>query len=168
MRRLIENRFGKGWRDANWIVAGDLNDFRARILAGGGVEAATPSSFDALLGDFAVDPAEALPAAERWTSFYRRAAADGAEVREEHVQLDYILVSPAIAKANPAPKVEIVRRGLPYRVPLDPAAPDRSMAFLATTADRYPRVGWDRPKASDHCPVVVEIDLPTSPRGRDR
>ena len=62
VRRLIENRFGKGWRDANWIVAGDLNDFRARILAGGGVEAATPSSFDALLGDFAVDPAEALPA----------------------------------------------------------------------------------------------------------
>ena len=162
MRRLIENRFGKGWRDANWIVAGDLNDFRARILAGGGVEAATPSSFDALLGDFAVDPAEALPACERWTSFYRRAEADGAEVREEHVQLDYILVSPAIAKADPAPKVEIVRRGLPYRVPLDPAAPDRSIAFLATTADRYPRVGWDRPKASDHCPVVVEIDLPTS------
>jgi endonuclease/exonuclease/phosphatase family metal-dependent hydrolase len=165
VRRLIEHRFGKGWRDANWIVAGDLNDFRARILAGGGVEAATPSSFDALLGGFAVDPAEALPAAERWTSFHRRAAADGAEVREEHVQLDHILVSPAIAKANPAPKVEIVRRGLPYRVPLDPAAPDRSIAFLATTADRYPRVGWDRPKASDHCPVVVEIDLPTSPGG---
>ena len=168
VRRLIENRFGKGWRDANWIVAGDLNDFRARILPGGGIEAATPSSFDALLGDFAVDPAEALPAAERWTSFYRRAAADGAEVREEHVQLDYILVSPAIAKADPAPKVEIVRRGLPYRVPLDPAAPDRSIAFLATRADRYPRVGWDRPKASDHCPVVVEIELPTSPRGDPR
>ena len=91
VRRLIENRFGKGWRDANWIVAGDLNDFRARILAGGAVEAATPSSFDTLLEDFAVDPAEALPAAERWTSFHRRAADDGTAVREEHVQLDYIL-----------------------------------------------------------------------------
>jgi endonuclease/exonuclease/phosphatase family metal-dependent hydrolase len=160
VRRLIENRFGAGWREANWIVAGDFNDFSARILPGGHIEKATPTSFSALLDDFAVDPSEALPPAERWTSFYRRANDDGAEVREEHVQLDYLLVSPAIAEANPAPKVEIVRRGLPYRVPLDPTARDRSIASLAAAGGRYPRVGWNRPKASDHCPVVIEIELP--------
>ncbi len=162
VRRLIETRFGAGWREANWMVAGDLNDFRARILPGGAIAPAAPSSLDALLDDFATDPMEALPAPERWTHFFR--GRSGGEVREEHVQLDYILLSPALAKADPAPKVEIIRRGLPYRVPLDPAAADRSMAHLATTADRYPRVGWDRPKASDHCPVVVEIELPTLSR----
>jgi endonuclease/exonuclease/phosphatase family metal-dependent hydrolase len=26
--------------------------------------------------------------------------------------------------------------------------------------ERYPRTGWDRPKASDHCPVVMTLDLP--------
>jgi hypothetical protein len=45
-------------------------------------------------------------------------------------------------------------------VPLDPAGPDRSIACLSARNDRYPRVGWDRPKASDHCPVVVELDIP--------
>jgi hypothetical protein len=86
---------------------------------------------------------------------------DGSVV-EEHVQLDYLLLSPALAVANPEPAVEIVRRGLPYRVPLDPHHPDRSVAYLATRADRYPRIGWDRPKASDHCPLVIEIDVPPS------
>jgi hypothetical protein len=74
--------------------------------------------------------------------------------------LDHILISPALFVANHEPKVQTVRRGLPYRVPLDPAAPDRSIAFLATTGDRYPRIGWDRPKASDHSPLVVELDIP--------
>jgi endonuclease/exonuclease/phosphatase family metal-dependent hydrolase len=161
VRRLVEDRFGKRWREANWIVLGDLNDFRERILPGAKADPTMPSSFDVLVEDFAVNPVEALPAAERWTSYFQSAAEDGAELREEHAQLDYVLLSPALAQANPSPKVEIVRRGLPYRVPLDPAAPDRSVPYLATRADRYPRVGWDRPKASDHCPVVVEIDLPS-------
>src|SRR5215207_7775526 len=163
VRRLLENRFGEGWREANWIVLGDLNDFRECILPGGKTEAARPSSFDVLVEDFAANPAEALPPSERWTAFFRNLSEESGVVREEHVQLDYILLSPALAKANPSPNVEIVRRGLPYRVPLDPAAPDRSIPYLATRADRYPRVGWDRPKASDHCPVVVEIDVPAAP-----
>jgi hypothetical protein len=39
--------------------------------------------------------------------------------------LDHILLSPALAAANPAPAMQMIRRGLPYRVPLDPREPDR-------------------------------------------
>jgi len=160
VRRIIEERFGAGWRDAHWIVAGDLNDFRERIRPGGAAVPALPSGLDALFEDFAVNPVDALPPEERWTFYYRQAGEHGEPPDEQHTQLDYILLSPALAAANPKPQVELVRRGLPYRVPLDPAHPDRSIGYLATRPDRYPRVGWDRPKASDHCPLVVEIEIP--------
>ena len=103
-----------------------------------------------------------LPAGERWTSFYHRAPERDRPGEEQHVQLDYILLSPALAAANPDVKPELYRQGLPYRVPLDPAHPDRSIGYLATRGDRYPRVGWDRPKASDHCPLVIELEIPTT------
>ena len=160
VRRIVENRFGDTWREANWIVAGDFNDFRCRILPGGEVAGCEPTPVDALFDGFALDAMAALPPFERWTYFHRDASDPERGVVEEHVQLDYLLLSPALAAANPRPQVEVLRRGLPYRVPLDPAAPDRSIAFLSARNDRYPRVGWDRPKASDHCPVVVELDIP--------
>ena len=159
VRRIVQSRFGDRWREANWIIVGDLNDFRCRILAGGQIAACEPTPIDTLLDGFAANALEALPEAERWTYFHRDASHPNG-LREEHVQLDYVLLSPALAAANPTPHVEVLRRGLPYRVPLDPAAPDRSIAYLSSRGDRYPRVGWDRPKASDHCPVVVELDIP--------
>jgi endonuclease/exonuclease/phosphatase family metal-dependent hydrolase len=163
VKRIVQERFGDGWRDANWIVAGDLNDFAERIRPGGEVERANPGGLDPLLDDFAVNPVAALPAHERWTYYFRQLPEDGRRLEEQHTQLDYLLLSPALAAANPDPKVEILRRGLPYCVPLDPRHMDRSIAYLATRADRYPRVGWERPKASDHCPLVIEIEVPEKP-----
>ena len=160
VRRIVQDRFGEGWREANWIVAGDLNDFVERIGCGGEVQRANPGGLDPLLDDFAVNPVASLPQHERWTFYYRQPAERDRVLEEQHTQLDYLLLSPALAAANPRPIVEIIRRGLPYRVPLDPRHPDRSIPYLSTRADRYPRVGWDRPKASDHCPLVMEIDLP--------
>jgi len=159
VRAIVERRFGEGWREASWIVAGDLNASPHAILPGGEIRRGARSGIEPLLGDFAVDPCAALPEAERWT-YYHRELSEGRVVADRHVQLDWILLSPALAALEPAPTVEILRRGLPYRVPLDPAAPDRSIGRLATSADRYPRIGWDRPRASDHCPLVVELTLP--------
>ncbi|WP_460448774.1 endonuclease/exonuclease/phosphatase family protein [Alsobacter sp. SYSU BS001988] len=158
VRALIRRRFGERWREAHWIVAGDLNDYREIIGPGGSVTARTPSGLDDLIEGFGVNPVADLPVHERWTHFHRAWSETEQRIREEHVQLDYVLLSPALAARGAA--VTIVRRGLPYRTPLDPRDPDRSIASLALKGDRYPRVGWDRPKASDHCLLVVEIDLP--------
>ncbi len=157
--RLVKRRFGAGWRDANWVIAGDFNGFRYGIGPLGCIEDEGESGIEPLTDRFAVDPMATLSAQERWTHFRRWWSDSEGRLREQHMPLDGVLLSPALAAANPAAPVRIVRRGQPYRVPLDPREPDRSIAYLSTRTDRYPRVGWDRPKASDHCPVVVEIDL---------
>lgn len=160
VKRIIKDRFGPDWKQANWVIAGDLNGYRWGI----GFEAEPidegESGIEALTKDFAVDTMEALPPHERWTHFRRYWSEKAQALLETHMPLDQILLSPALAAANPHPRVEMVRRGLPYRVPLDPREADRSIAHLATTADRYPRIGWDRPKASDHCPVIATLEIP--------
>lgn len=160
VKHLVKQRFGEGWREANWIILGDLNAYRfglgplaQRIDEG-------ESGIEPLLDDFAVDPMENLPPHERWTHFRRFWSEERQQLVETHMPLDHILLSPALAAANPKPAMQMIRRGLPYRVPLDPRETDRSMARLATCADRYPRVGWDRPKASDHCPLTIDIAIP--------
>lgn len=133
VRRLIERRFGGEPHLANWVVCGDFNDF----LEVDGV-ATRHSALGPLLDDgFAVDPMKRLPASERWTHYYPEGDA--------HVQLDHILLSPRLAADNPEALPEIFRKGMPHRVPRLDGAP------------RYPRVGWSRPKASDHCPVAIEL-----------
>ncbi|MBL8589503.1 MAG: endonuclease/exonuclease/phosphatase family protein [Methylobacteriaceae bacterium] len=135
VRRIIERRFGvEGARRANWAICGDLNDFVAieGVAAPGG-------ALGPLLDDgFAVDPMTRLPPEERWTHYF---AAD-----DLYVQLDYLLLSPALAAASPAAP-QVVRAGQPFRVPRLEGAP------------RYPRTGWARPKASDHCPVAMPLEL---------
>jgi len=65
------------------------------------------------------------------------------------VQLDYLLASPALAKLNPKAIPDIIRNGQPYR----------TIFPFGQEADRYPRTGWDRPKASDHCPVAITLKI---------
>lgn len=160
VRFLIEQRFGEGWREANWIVLGDLNGYRHGLGPLAAPVDEGLSGIEPLLEDFAVDPAETLPDHERWTHFRRYWSEAQQRLIDSHMPLDHILLSPALAAANPAPAMGMIRRGLPYRVPLDPRDPDRSMGRLATAGDRYPRVGWDRPKASDHCPLTVDLTIP--------
>ena len=157
---LVKQRFGAAWRQANWVVLGDLNAYRYGIGPLGAILDEGESGMEPLLEDFAVDTMEVLPPHERWTHFRRYWSEDLQQLVETHMPLDHILLSPALAAANPHPAMHVFRRGLPYRVPLDPREPDRSMGRLATSADRYPRVGWDRPKASDHCPLTLDLVIP--------
>ncbi len=118
----------------DWIVAGDLNDFAHRD----GVPDAEHGLQPLLDSGLVVDPLERLPPSERWTHFY---VGD-----RTYNQLDQLLLSPALAARNADALPEIVRSGQPWRA-------ERA------TQPRLPRVGWDRPKASDHCPVVIELEL---------
>ncbi|RLQ88132.1 endonuclease/exonuclease/phosphatase family protein [Notoacmeibacter ruber] len=152
-RRILEEKFDGRARDMRWAICGDLNDYRERIVIHGEFEedyrfepiSESRSSLDVLLDDgFAIDPAQRLDPMQRWTLFHSR----GPE-RRHLCQLDYILLSPKLAEANPAAVPEIERRGQPWRTIFPPGQ----------VVERFPRTGWDRPKASDHCPIVLELDI---------
>ncbi|ENR21772.1 endonuclease/exonuclease/phosphatase family protein [Brucella suis] len=98
-----------------------------------------------LLGDgFAVNLVERRPVMDRWTLYHTRGPL------ERHLcQLDYIMASPAFAAKNEHAVPDIIRRGQPWRTIFPPEQ----------NVDRYPRTGWDRPKASDHCPVSVTLNM---------
>lgn len=150
VREIITRKF-EGSDPANelWAVMGDLNDYkqvikvRKSLDANGNriedIEEPNESGVEPLLFDgFGINIVNNLAASDRWTHFY----AGG----QSKTQLDYIIVSPALADKLVGDP-EIIRLGMPHRVPnLDPAK-------------RFPRVGWDRPKSSDHCPVVAEFSI---------
>jgi predicted extracellular nuclease len=154
VRRIIENRFGKdNTADKRWVICGDMNDYSERVIIGGDQWAGytfTPvteeqSSIHVFTKDgFAVNAVERRPVLDRWTLFHNRGP------QERHLcQLDYMLLSPSLARSNADQVPDIVRGGQPHRTPFPPGQ----------EVARFPRVGWDRPKASDHCPVAITLDI---------
>ncbi|MCA0399560.1 MAG: endonuclease/exonuclease/phosphatase family protein [Proteobacteria bacterium] len=147
VRALIERRFADhhgGPGNANWAICGDLNDYMEIDGEGDIRDYVTgedsPGALGPLLDDgFAVNIMARRERKDRWTTYH---APD-----DIHCQLDYILLSPRLAAANPNAVPEVIRAGLPYRA-------------TRYEGPRFPRIGWDRPKASDHCPVVVALKLP--------
>ncbi len=153
-RRIVEERFGKDHAaKKRWLVCGDLNDYSERVVIAGdeydgyGFEVVreTGSSLDVLTADgFTENVVERRPELDRWTLYHTRGPL------ERHLcQLDYILLSPALAQKNAGQMPDIIRNGQPYRTIFPPGQ----------EVDRFPRTGWDRPKASDHCPVAITLDL---------
>ncbi len=153
VRRIITDRFEGKPENKRWVICGDFNDYRERIVISGDALSGYEfkpvrdevSCLDVLLDDgFAVNTGERLPDMERWTLYHSR----GPE--ERHLcQLDYILLSPEMARSNAKAVPQIVRNGQPWRTLFPPGQ----------EIERYPRTGWDRPKASDHCPVTIKLDI---------
>jgi len=75
---------------------------------------------------------------DRWTHYYKG--------KKQYKQLDYILLPKKLADANPGSIPEIERRGLPERA-------------TKYSGPRFSGVGKDEPKASDHCPLVIELSI---------
>lgn len=164
VRKIISDKFG-AHRTAKmrWLICGDLNDYYERLAIDGNKRIGYKfkhlreghSGVDPLLDDgFAHDLVKRRPEDNRWTLYF--AAGESRDTRDPEsrpvrhlVQLDYILASPALALSNDRAVPHIIRQGLPHRT-VFPAGQD---------VDRYPRTGWDRPKASDHCPVAVTLKI---------
>jgi endonuclease/exonuclease/phosphatase family metal-dependent hydrolase len=130
VKKLITERFGSSPGKHPFLVLGDFNDYLESDSQG-------KPGIDALVGwDQVKQVTDRLPADERWTHYYKGGDA--------YRQLDYVLVSNSLsAKVK---KVEIERRGLPKRA-------------TRYAGPRFSGVGKDRPKSSDHCPLVVELEI---------
>jgi len=154
VRRIIEDRFGKDHTAGKrWAICGDLNDYRERVIIEGDAHNGyhfkpvreTQSCVNVLTdGGFSENVVERRPEMDRWTLYHTRGP------QERHLcQLDYILLSPSLAERNSQAVPDIVRNGQPWRTVFPPGQ----------EVERFPRVGWDRPKASDHCPVAISLDI---------
>lgn len=79
-----------------------------------------------------------LPDSERWTHYYNG--------DKTYHQLDYILVSKELSDLNSSSMPQIMRKGMPQRA-------------SRYVGPRFEGVGVDNPKASDHAPFYVDLDL---------
>lgn len=127
--RILEGRFGPEPGGEAFVVLGDLNDY----LPSRGLEPLAGRGWLENVVETRIPNPD-----ERWTHYYKG--------RNEYRQLDYILLSRALAEANRDAVPYIERRGLPKRA-------------KRAKEDRFEGVGKNKPKASDHCPVVIEIRL---------
>jgi len=154
VRRIIENRFGAGHTASkNFVICGDMNDYQERVdvigRRGTGYrfehQDEAESALDVFSQDgFAENVVRRREPLDRWTLYHARGPEE-----QWLCQLDYLWLSPALAATNAKRIPEIIRHGQPYRTIFPPGQ----------EVERYPRTGWDRPKASDHCPVVMTLDL---------
>ncbi|MEL6744665.1 MAG: endonuclease [Pseudomonadota bacterium] len=164
VKRIIQDKFGsERVAKMRWLLCGDLNDYTERLMVSGDQakgygfahQREGSSGIAPLLEDgFSDNLVERLPQDARWTLYHAAGPVknlDLPETRETRhlVQLDYLLASPALAAGNPSALPMIYRQGQPYRTVFPPGQ----------TVPRYPRTGWDRPKASDHCPVAVTLEM---------
>lgn len=127
--KILKDRYGPDPGTKEWVVLGDLNDY-------------IPTTGLAPLLDQPwlenVVQTRIHDENERWTHYW--------DDNEEYQQLDYILLSKALADKNASAVPVIERRGLPRRA-------------QRYTGERFDGVGQNKPKASDHCPVSIQLTI---------
>jgi endonuclease/exonuclease/phosphatase family metal-dependent hydrolase len=145
VRDVVSERFAPGLvgadadaqvANAHFAVLGDFNDYL-------GEDAQGPSAIEALVHWPAVfNVTERLAPADRWTHYWK--GAPHLNLPPTYQQLDFLLLSKRLAERNPQPPV-IDRAG----------QPGRATDYAGV---RLEGIGYDRPKASDHCPLAIDLD----------
>jgi endonuclease/exonuclease/phosphatase family metal-dependent hydrolase len=128
---IVKNRFGQTPGDHPWVVLGDFNDYLETDSEG------TPAIDAIVTWDQVENVVARRPQDDQWTHYY--------DDRNKYSQLDYLLPSAALAGASQAVP-DILRKGLPKRA-------------KRYTGERFENIGEDNPKASDHCPVIWDLEL---------
>ncbi|MFI0511056.1 endonuclease/exonuclease/phosphatase family protein [Streptomyces sp. WSLK1-5] len=130
---IVTDRFGhEAPGDHPFVVLGDLNDYLEPDGDGS-------SGIDQLVTWAQIENVVArLPEEDQWTHYWDDA--------DEYRQLDYLLPSVSLARAVPQALPEIFRKGTPLRA-------------TRYKGPRFPGVGQDKPKASDHCPVIFNLEV---------
>jgi predicted extracellular nuclease len=136
VREIVTARFGPAAGEHPFIILGDFNDYLESDAQG------EPGIDSLVRWDQVVNVVDRLPAEERWTHYFK---GRGAAAPASYHQLDYLLLSRCLADRNGEPPY-IERRGLPRRAKL-------------YSGERFEGVGQNSPKASDHCPVVMELQF---------
>ena len=154
VRHIIGEKFGAGGAsNRDWLLCGDLNDFYEKLVITEDTSEnmaftmmPEPENAIAVLteGGFCENLIGRRETNNRWTNYHTR----GPQERQL-TQIDYMLASPSLARKNAGKKPDIIRKGQPWR----------TIFPEGQQVERYPRVGWDRPKASDHCPVAMTFDV---------
>lgn len=140
VKKIVEQQFPDSSLDSErpFAILGDFNDYLESDTQG-------RTSIGGLVKWKRVENVVArLPEQDRWTHYYEGNKKCG--FKKTYKQLDYILLSKSLADRNASAKVDIVRKGLP----LDADEYE---------GPRFPGIGKGSSGASDHCPVVIDIDV---------
>ncbi len=136
VKDLVLDEFPNG--EGEYVILGDLNDYLETDSQG-------ETAIDEITNWGMVENVvKRRPSEDQWTHYYEGNSQCG--FPKTYKQLDYILLSKTLADANSSSIPKIIRKGLPVNA-------DKY------TGPRFEGVGNKKPKASDHCPVVVEINI---------
>jgi predicted extracellular nuclease len=135
VKRIVSARFGTDAGSHPFAILGDFNDYMQSDDQG------DPGIAELVEWDQVANVVDRLPEDDRWTHYFKGRGAHG----PAYHQLDYLLLSKSLAERNPhLPDIE--RRGIPKRASRYPG-------------ERFSGVGQNSPKASDHCPIVMELQF---------
>jgi endonuclease/exonuclease/phosphatase family metal-dependent hydrolase len=151
IKDIITERFGDDLKDANFVILGDLN-----------CEPSSPELDPLLKSLKLVNVFENLDKSERWSYLHTYYDKKKEKLRIANVsQLDYVLLSPGLAKNNPNVKPIIERRGLVYsnEITQKLRKKDETIADIYESTERFPNVSKYGTEASDHCGIFVDLEV---------